>query len=139
VSDGCGDMAMDLHTAAVNGNVVEVRRMVSAGADVNKPNQYGMRPLHVAALSGHVETVKTLVELGAELGVRTAGGETPLQLSVRLGHHQLAEVLRELERTVRGSGTLGVGAPQLPVGGGRILLAQCGVARIHHRCVWEPS
>jgi hypothetical protein len=55
--------------------------------------------------------------------VRTAGGETALQMSVRHGHHQLAEVLRELERTVRDSGTFGVGAPQLPVGGGRILLA----------------
>ena len=117
MSDGCGDMAMDLCEAANRGDVAEVRRMVAAGADVHEQGELGWGPLHLAAARGHVETVKTLVELGARLGVRTAGGETALQMSVRHGHHQLAEVLRELERTVRDSGTFGVGAPQLPVGG----------------------
>jgi hypothetical protein len=110
-------MAMNLSEAAVIGNVAEVQRLVAAGADVNEQGEDGWRPLHYAAAKGHVETVKLLAQLGAELDVQNARGETPLEFSVRLGHHQLAEVLRELERTVRGYGTLGVGAPQLPVGG----------------------
>ena len=36
VSDGCGDMATNMHEAATNGDVVEVRRMVAAGADVEE-------------------------------------------------------------------------------------------------------
>jgi ankyrin repeat protein len=99
VSDEGGDMAMHLHTAAGRGDVAEVRRMVSAGADVNEQSELGWGPLHYAAVQGHVETVKVLAQLGAELGVQAANGETALQGSVRLGHHQMAEVLRELERT----------------------------------------
>ena len=36
VSDGCGDMAMNLHDAVESGNVAEARRMVAAGADVEE-------------------------------------------------------------------------------------------------------
>jgi ankyrin repeat protein len=69
VSDGCGGMNLALYEAAMDGDVVEVRRMVSAGADVNEQGAAGMRPLQCAALSGHVETVKLLAQLGADLGV----------------------------------------------------------------------
>ena len=96
VSDESGDMAMDLHAAAGRGDVVEVRRMVSAGADVNKPNQYGMRPLHVAALGGHVETVKTLVELGADKNAPVAQGLTPLHLAAGKEHVETVKVLAQL-------------------------------------------
>jgi hypothetical protein len=37
VSDECGDMAVDLYDAAKSGDVVEVRRLVAAGADVEEP------------------------------------------------------------------------------------------------------
>ena len=47
VSDGCGDMAMNLHDAAADGDVAEARRLVAAGADVEEQRgQYGRRPLH---------------------------------------------------------------------------------------------
>jgi hypothetical protein len=36
VSDGCGDMATNLSDAAMNEDVVEVRRVVAAGADVEE-------------------------------------------------------------------------------------------------------
>jgi ankyrin repeat protein len=68
VSDGCGDMAPNLHEAAWNGDVAEMRRLVAAGADVEEQRGvFGRRPLHVAAHNGHVETMRVLVEeLGAD-------------------------------------------------------------------------
>jgi hypothetical protein len=94
--------------------------------------------LHIVAMNGDVAEVRRMVAAGAELRVQDANGETPLQVSVRLGHHQVAEVLRELERTLRDAGTLGWELLNCPWGG-RILLAQCGVARIHQQGLYSSS
>jgi ankyrin repeat protein len=67
VSDGCGDMAMNLHDAAANGDVTKARRLVAAGADVEEQRgEARSMPLHWAAEKGAVETVKVLVDLGAD-------------------------------------------------------------------------
>jgi hypothetical protein len=96
VSDEGGDMSMDLYEAAGSGDVTEVRRLVAAGADVNKQDEDGMRPLHVAATTGHVETVKTLVELGADKNAQDAFGLTPLHCAALKGHVETVKVLAQL-------------------------------------------
>ena len=74
MSDGCGDMETNLHEAAINDDVAEVRRLVAAGADVDEQRgEFGMRPLHWAAEVGQVEVMGVLVELGADKDARTAG------------------------------------------------------------------
>jgi hypothetical protein len=96
------DSAMDLHFVAGNGDVLGARRLVAAGADVNKQHgEDGPTPLHLAAYMGHVEMLKVLVELGADVDAQAANGETALQFSVRSGKHQVVQVLRELERAAR--------------------------------------
>jgi ankyrin repeat protein len=55
---------MPLHTAAVADDVVNIRRMVAEGADVNVQGPQGSRPLHTAARHGHVDAVRVLVDLG---------------------------------------------------------------------------
>ena len=60
-------MVMDLYDAAKSGDVVEVRRLVAAGADVEEERgELEWRALHVAAGHGQVEVIKVLVELGAD-------------------------------------------------------------------------
>ena len=81
VSDECGDMAMHLHAAAGRGDVAEVRRLVAAGADLEKQGEDGWRPIHLAAWEGHVEVVKLLVELGADKNATDSRGGTPLHLA----------------------------------------------------------
>ena len=56
---------MNLHDAAVRGDVAEVRRMVAAGADLEEQRgEARSMPLHWAAHVGQVEVMRVLVELG---------------------------------------------------------------------------
>ena len=43
----------ELHTAARNGNIVEIKKLIANGSDVNKKDTAGWAPLHHAADKGH--------------------------------------------------------------------------------------
>jgi ankyrin repeat protein len=60
-----------MHMAAAVGDVVNIRRMVAEGADVNVKGPQGVRPLHEAVANGHVDAVRVLVELGADVEAST--------------------------------------------------------------------
>jgi ankyrin repeat protein len=45
---------MNLHEAAGDGDVAEVRQLMAAGAEVDEKGEHGMTPLHWAATDGHV-------------------------------------------------------------------------------------
>ena len=67
-----------LHYAAASGNLVRLKALVSAGADVNTREEWtGKTALHLAAGAGEVDAVITLVEMGAEVDARTEGGTLP--------------------------------------------------------------
>ena len=71
---------MDLYDAAKS-DVVEVRRLVVAGADVEgQRGELGWGPLHQAAYTGHVEVLRVLAELGADKDAMDAIGMTPCTL-----------------------------------------------------------
>ena len=60
-----GDTAV--HYAAQFGHVNLVKFLVNCGADVEKPNFDGKKPLHEAAQFSQLECVKFLVENGANV------------------------------------------------------------------------
>ena len=72
---------MALSLAAQDGNVLEVRRLVEHGGDVNVQDYYGRSPLHSAARGGHVEVARTLVQLAADVHAVNVRGTTPLHLA----------------------------------------------------------
>jgi hypothetical protein len=97
VSDGRGDMVMNLHEAAESGDVVEVRRLVAAGADVEEERgELEWRALHVAAGHGQVEVIKVLVELGADKDAKNAAGMTPLHEAAFNGHVEAMTALVQM-------------------------------------------
>lgn len=55
--------------ASWDNDVKEVRRLLSAGADVNTDFIYPRTPLHQASIQGHDAVVKVLLEAGAEVDV----------------------------------------------------------------------
>ena len=57
----------ELHHAADNGDVAEVRRLLAAGADVNCKTNRAETALHLAARRGHVDIVRLLLDHGADI------------------------------------------------------------------------
>jgi ankyrin repeat protein len=77
-----------LHTAAADCNVAVVKYLVSKGADVNAPDNWGWTPLHRAARdNSNVEVLKYLVSQGADANVKNKGGATPLAMAMTMGKH----------------------------------------------------
>ena len=67
-----------LHTAAAQGDLKEVRRLVAAGFDVNVRSNTGSTPLHQAGYSARVATVKWLLSHDADPMAKTDKGPPPL-------------------------------------------------------------
>lgn len=84
--------AEELHSAAGNGDLEQVKALLAAGVDVNTPNRYGATALSFAAQKGHIEVVRLLLAKGATVNVRdTFYLQTPLAWS--LGNTEIATLL----------------------------------------------
>ena len=58
--------AAPLHDASAKGDVAEVKRLLSAGTNVNARDEYGGTPLNKAIHNGHLEVVKILIAAGGK-------------------------------------------------------------------------
>eukprot|EP00961_Rhodomonas_salina_P253831 3430300-Rhodomonas_salina.1 len=78
---GKGAEALDkkLLDAAVHGNVEEVVRLLTEGANPDVFNDFGETPLHLAAIGGNVEVVKALISSGANINTLTIQGPAAVQ------------------------------------------------------------
>jgi uncharacterized protein len=82
--------------------------LVSAGADVNKPNEYGRTPLTLAAHYGSTETAKALIANGAKVNANSADGATPLDEAVEFCHAEIAKALVAAGARVRAGSIISV-------------------------------
>ena len=67
----------ELFQAVRTGNVVEAKRLIDAGADVNTANQNGIAPIHIAMQLGDVAMVKLLKDNGAQVTMITPSDRKP--------------------------------------------------------------
>ena len=92
-----GEKNMALVFAAMKGNLEEVKRLVTAGADVNALVDHGIwgsRPLIDAASGGWLPLVRFLLESGADIDAADNSGRTALSYAAELDDRDVAEFLR---------------------------------------------
>jgi len=92
--------------AAANGDIVELRLLLSSGLEVNAGDYDRRTALHLAASEGLLETIHFLIEeAGADHSPIDRWGGTPLDDAMRQGHHSAAVCLKSK------GGKLGATAP----------------------------
>ena len=79
--------------ATQNGHLEAVQYLVTAGAELNSKNKYGLTALMWAAMNGHLEAVQCLVTAGAELEAEDEYGCTALTRAARSGRVAVAQYL----------------------------------------------
>lgn len=85
--------ADDLFNAAINGNVNQVRKLLSEGLDINISNRERETALHMAAARGHYSLVIFLVNNGAYVNAPTIKNWIPLHHAVRFRHPNIVNFL----------------------------------------------
>lgn len=86
---------VDLHVAAMHGNVKAIGEHVEAGTDLNKKDAYGSTPLVVAATFGKADAARALIEGGADTSITNSEGATPLHVAAFLCHTEIVQALLE--------------------------------------------
>eukprot|EP00736_Rhodelphis_marinus_P003218 Rmarinus@m.15786 len=84
--------------AAAAGNLVDIRRMVARGVNLNSADYDGRTALHLAASEGHLNVVQYLVVQGANLSAKDRYDGTPLADAKR---HNREEVVKYLEHATQ--------------------------------------
>ena len=83
----------ELFNAARQGDIEEVKRILSCNVDINKGE---LTPLYIAAENGHTEIVKLLLDAGAKVD------ETTLYCVAQFGNTELLALLLEAGADVNG-------------------------------------
>ncbi|CAI5465501.1 unnamed protein product [Closterium sp. Yama58-4] len=79
--------AMELHTAARNGDLEAVRRLIVVeGADVNARDKLNRTPLHLAAWAGHADVITLLCASKAAVNAAAADDTSALHFAAQKGH-----------------------------------------------------
>ena len=90
-----GTPGVDIHMAALQGDVVAIRLHIEAGSDLNEKDPYGSTPLIIAATFGKTEVAKALIDAGADLNITNNDGGTALHTAAFLCRPEIVKALLE--------------------------------------------
>ena len=96
-----------LMLAAINNQLSLADKLISKGADVNKP---GWTPLHYAASKGLIDMIRLLLEQQAYLDAESPNGTTPLMMAANYGSPMAVKLLLEEGADPRVRNKLGLSA-----------------------------
>lgn len=84
-----------LHWAAFGGNEQVVRKLIEAGADVNRPNYVGETSLHCAAARGNLGAARALLAGGADTHLTDNLGKTAADWAYANNHADIGDLIRK--------------------------------------------
>jgi hypothetical protein len=82
-----------LHFASLTGNVQEVKKLLSGGADVNCFGSKYRTPLHLACLGSYAEVIQLLIQAGAIINIFDDTSCTPLMIVVNSNNEEIVKNL----------------------------------------------
>ncbi|CAK9093033.1 unnamed protein product [Durusdinium trenchii] len=82
-----------LLSAAENGNMEEIKRLLSVGVDLDAKGRQRKTSLHLAAEEGHCEVVNRLLAAKAAVEAQDELGNTPLHCAAQNGHTTIMDRL----------------------------------------------
>jgi len=85
--------AKSLHQAAADGEIEQVKSLISKGADINAKDKLGKTALHYAAEKGHAEVAKLLISHRAYVNAMDRNWAKPLHYAAMRGDKQTVELL----------------------------------------------
>ena len=84
---------VNLHTAALTGNVDAVLQHIKAGSNLNEKDAWGSTPLIIAITFDKTEVAKALIDAGADLNTRNNEGSTPLHVAALFCRLEIVQAL----------------------------------------------
>jgi ankyrin repeat protein len=93
IQEKINELNEQLLNASQNGNLTEIKNVLTQGAEINFRNNKGDTALYLAAHYNHPEIVQQLIDSGADINLTNNEGETPLFVASGKGH---IEVIRSL-------------------------------------------
>jgi CubicO group peptidase (beta-lactamase class C family) len=84
---------VDIHEAAVEGDIDATLQHIKFGSDLNEKDVYSSTPLIIAATFGKTEVALALIEAGADLNIKNNDGSTALHTAAFFCHVEIVEAL----------------------------------------------
>ena len=88
------ELTESLHQAVAEGDIGQIKSLISKGANIHKNGLKGSGALHWAAKAGRKDVAELLIAMGADISsITTPCGWTPLHLAAMEGSNDVAQLL----------------------------------------------
>jgi ankyrin repeat protein len=93
ITGSCATTSESLKKVVISGELLDVKRLIEKGADVNAKDNEGITALMYAVAFEHPEMVKLLIDAGADVNAKDNEGITALMVASFEGYTDIVELL----------------------------------------------